>query len=267
MISNTSILFMIISLIIAWGLPLGLTIFLWVKQRISLLAVLVGALVFFVFQGLIRIPILQTISTMPWYIVMSSNPWLLGFFLAITAGLFEETGRWLAFRFLLRNKLELKNGLALGVGHGGFEAIFLVGLAYINNLVYSLTINNGTFDTTIGPALGGYAEQIKNLLIGTPSYLFLMGGLERAMTIAIQIALTLVVYFSVRYRKPALYWLAVALHFLLDFPAVVLPSLGLGIWFIEGFVLVCAAASLWFIFASKKFDIKLAAQEAPAVQA
>ena len=48
-------------------------------------------------------------------------------FLGLTAGLFEETGRWAAFRLMKRRRraLDWKDALALGLGHGGVEAIWV----------------------------------------------------------------------------------------------------------------------------------------------
>ena len=36
-----------------------------------------------------------------------------------------------------------------GLGHGGIEAIVIVGMTYINNLLYSAMINTGAFDTMV----------------------------------------------------------------------------------------------------------------------
>jgi uncharacterized membrane protein YhfC len=138
MVSTLSLTFMILSLMIIFLFPIGLVIWLRVRHRASLLAVLVGALIFLVFQLLIRIPILTSLSTNEWYRSMAAQPLLIGLFLSLSAGVVEEVGRWLGFFFLLRGRLKIKDGVAYGIGHAGFEAIALVGLTYINKLVVSL---------------------------------------------------------------------------------------------------------------------------------
>jgi uncharacterized membrane protein YhfC len=46
---------------------------------------------------------------------------------SLTAGVFEETARYIAYRFLLKEH-NMENGLIYGVGHGGIESIMLVGV-------------------------------------------------------------------------------------------------------------------------------------------
>ena len=87
-----------------------------------------GAAVFILFQLVTRIPLIQLVLPgMDWYKeTIQSNIWTYGLFLGFTAGLFEEVGRYLAFILILKN-LDWKNAVAFGIGHGGIEAILLVG--------------------------------------------------------------------------------------------------------------------------------------------
>ncbi|MCX7975615.1 MAG: YhfC family intramembrane metalloprotease [Bellilinea sp.] len=252
MVSSLSIVAMLVSTIVVFGLPMILAIIFIRRYGASLVAVGVGVLGFLVPQVLIRIPALQWLSQQPFYQQWAAQPWLIGLFLSLTAGLFEETGRWIGFRYLLRNRLQFKNGLAYGVGHGGFEAIFLVGLSYINLITFSLMINNGTFDSLVAPQLGLAAEQIRTQLISTPSYLYLVGGLERVFAIAIQLGLSVLVFYSVKRQKARLYWLAVLLHTVVNLPAVLLSSTGIGILWIELWVAVCAGVAVWYVIHSHR---------------
>ena len=260
MVSSATIAFIIFSLILIFGFTIGLVIYLCVKRKASILAVLVGALVFLVFQLLTRVPLLQVIGQMEWYQAMASSLPLLAIFLSATAALFEESGRYLAFRFVLKNKLETKNAVAYGVGHGGFEAIALVGLTYINNLVIGLAINNGTFDQAFAPALGASAEMIKNQFISLPSSVFALGGIERFLTILVHIGLSVLVYYAVRYRMPRFYLYALLAHTVLNFGAVMLSRALGGTWLAEAYVLVFAAASVWLVLRSPQIEARLAPQ-------
>lgn len=265
MVSSTSIGFMLFTLVVSIGLPVGLAIYLCVKKKASVVAVLVGVLGFLVTQVLIRIPLLQAAGGMPWFRSMAANLPLYALFLSFTAGLFEETGRWLGFRFLLKNKLETKNALAYGVGHGGFESIYLVGLAFINNIAISLMINNGTFDTTVAPALGANAEVLKSQLVNLPPTIFAVGGIERALTICAHIGMSLLVYYAVRYGKPRFYVFALLAHTLLNLGAVLLARLPNGTWFSEGYLAVFAVLSLVLISRSSQVEAGLSgpAQQVP----
>jgi uncharacterized membrane protein YhfC len=188
MVSSLSIIFMVITELIVFLFPIGLMIYFYRKEKISFIAVLVGALVFFVSQVVLRIPMLQILGRQQWYIKMAQNIWLIGPFLGLTAGIFEEVGRFLGFRFLLKNKLEWKNGVAFGIGHGGIEAIILTGLTYINNIVFSILINTGAMDKVAGAFPAGLAEQITAALANTNPMMFLVAGIERVFAITAHIA-------------------------------------------------------------------------------
>lgn len=60
------------------------------------------------------------------------------------AGLFEETGRFLAMRYVLKKEHgNAHNALMYGAGHGGLEMFVILSLGMINNLIYSVMINLG----------------------------------------------------------------------------------------------------------------------------
>lgn len=263
MVSTASLIFMGFSLVLIFAFPIGLAIYLCVKRKASFIAVLVGALVFLVTQVLIRIPLLQLAASMPWYQAMAANLVVLVLFLSFTAGLFEETGRYLGFRFLLKHKLETKNALAYGVGHGGFEAIFLVGLTYINNLAISLMINSGTFDQTVAPALGASAEMVKSLLVNTPPTSYALAGIERVLAILAHIAMSLLVYYAVRYGKVRFYFFALLAHTLMNFISVMIAKQTNNAWLAELFMLGVAALSLVLIFRSKQVEARLSEPAVP----
>ena len=266
MVNPLSMAAMVFTALVALLLPIVLVVVLYIKKRISLLAVLVGALVFVVFQLLTRIPLLNMLATTPFYQAMSQNLLALALFLGLTAGLFESVGRYVAFRFFLKSRLQIKNGVAYGLGHGGIEAILLVGVAYLNNLVVSVMINTGQFQA-VAPTLGARAEAVRTALTDTSATLFLVPGLERMLTLIIQVALSLVVLFAVRDRKPLYLLYAILLHALVDAPLVLLSSLPNPILWSELWVFLMALAGAVFILRVwKKYETPGAPEEQPEPQ-
>lgn len=252
MVSTASIIAMFIVLIICFGLPIGLVIYFYKKERIALVAVAVGALVFLVTQILIRIPILSYLSTLQWYQQMAANLLIIALFVSLTAGIFEEVGRYFGFKLFLKKHLSWKNGVAFGIGHGGIEAIVLTGLTYINNLVYSVMINTGTFAETIAPQIGPeFANYIETQLVELPFYMFLVAGLERAFAIVVHIALSLVVLLAVTKGKTIYLLYAILLHAAVNLPAVIVPGLGYNILYVELYLLVLAVIGIIFIKRSR----------------
>ncbi|MEW6504584.1 MAG: YhfC family glutamic-type intramembrane protease [Chloroflexota bacterium] len=252
MVNSESILAMVVSTLLIFALPTVLAIIFIRRYGASWAAIGVGVLGFLIPQVMIRIPALQWLGQQPFYQQWAAQPWFLALFLSLTAGLFEETGRWIGFRYLLKNRLHFQNALAYGIGHGGFEAIFLVGLNYINLIIFSMMINDGTFDSQVAPQLGLAAEQIRTQLIATPSYLFLVGGLERVFAIGIQLGLSVLVFYSVKRQEGRFYWLAVLLHTLVNLPAVLLSTAGIELLWIELWVAGCAGVAVWFVIRSHR---------------
>lgn len=245
MVSSASIAAMAVTAVLWTVLPIGLIIYWYRKQRISLKAVVVGAAVFIVFQLLTRIPLLGYLGQQDWYQALASNRVVLGLGLALSAGLFEEVGRYLGFRYLLRGLWERKNGIAYGLGHGGIEALLLVGLVNVNNIVVSLAIDSGAFDTLLAPQLGEAAELVKTQLLTASPVLFLVAGIERVFALVLQVALSLLVLASVMNRRPALLGYAILLHALINFPAAFQDSIN--IYLIEAWLLVAALVAWRYI--------------------
>ncbi|HYE08596.1 MAG TPA: YhfC family glutamic-type intramembrane protease, partial [Patescibacteria group bacterium] len=213
MVNNLSIAFMIVTLLICFLLPAALVVYFYKRHKISLIAVLWGAIVFLVSQVATRIPLLTILGKQQWYMEMSSNIYLIALFLGLTAGLFEEVGRYIVMKFFMKKSLSWKSGIAFGIGHGGIEAMVIVGLTILNYLIMSFMINSGVFESMIAANLPqGVAEQIKSMLVDTPAINFLAGGFERIMTMIIQIAFSVIVLYSVKFKKPVYLLYAILLH-------------------------------------------------------
>ncbi len=245
---------LIVNIIICFGLPLGCILYLLIAKKRAFIPVLVGMAVFVVFQLIIRIPLLQyVLPTMPWYTDMLHRPWLLGIFLGLTAGLFEEGGRYLGYRTLLKNHSRWIDGFAFGVGHGGIEAIILVGLSNISSLALALSINSGQFDQLAAQLPADVAAQIVSQLTALQPLDAYLGGIERIFAFTIQIALSLLVLIAVRKLKLWVAGLAVLVHTLIDAPVVILPEVfGASIYQIEMFVAAVALLALVFIILSRR---------------
>jgi len=251
MVSNLSLSFMTVSLIISILMPIALIVYFYKREKISLIAVLIGAIAFVVSQLLLRMPLLSFLSTQTWYRAMSLNIAFSAVFLGLTAGLFEEVARYIAMKYFMKNRLSWRNGLAFGIGHGGIEAILLIGMGMLSNIIISLMINSGTFEGVMSVQLAPEAiEQAKSALVNIPSLDFLAAGYERIMTMIIQIALSIMVLYSVKLKKPVYLIYAILLHGIIDAPVIILLSMKLNTWVIEIYVTACAALGLVYIIKS-----------------
>lgn len=248
MVSALSISFMFITLLLSLFLPV---IFLLILQRgrKGVFGVwIAGALGFFLPQIMIRIPVLQFMESQLWFQDFAgAYPYIFAFLIAASAALFETTGRLIVLKIVLAKKLSFMTGLAAGAGHGGIEAIVLIGLTYINNIVISFFINAGRLSVLI-PDNTELAESIRQALLDTSAHLFLLAGFERVFTMVLQIAWSVLMALCLIKKRPVLGFLLVALlHFLVDFLVTILQANG-GSWLvIEGLIFLAALASLLFV--------------------
>ena len=88
MIENSVIMGLAFSVLSALVLPLGIFVYCNKKKKKILKPFIIGALVFFISQIVLRIPIISYIlPNQIWYIKLSTNPYLYGIFLGLTAGI------------------------------------------------------------------------------------------------------------------------------------------------------------------------------------
>ena len=87
--------------------------------------------------------------------------------LALVAGLFpgvfEETGRLIAFKTVLRKRKNKETSISYGIGHGGVEVILILGLTYIQYIAYAVMLNTGTFGTVVDQVVSQAPEQLGSI--------------------------------------------------------------------------------------------------------
>ncbi len=233
MVSAGSFVTMIISLLISLVLPIVVYIIYGVRNKGKgvWLAWGIGAMGFFVLQIIIRVPILSLIQMTPGFAdFVADNYVIYCGVLAVTAAGFELVGRLVAAKIMSKS-LTYEKGFAAGLGHGGIEAIFLVGMTYINNILYSIMINTGLFDTMIEQtaATGVDTSQlalVKETLINTDSMTFLLGGYERLLTMVLHLALSLIIcYFWKQGKVVKGAVICMIVHALVDFATPIISGL------------------------------------------
>lgn len=225
-ISVASIIGMIFSLAIAIGVPVALLVLIHKKKGTGISSFFLGAATFFVAAMVLEQILHMAVLTLAGE-ALTGNIWLYGLYGGLAAAVFEETGRFVTMKFFMKKKLNTGNALMYGAGHGGFEAILIVGLAYISNLVTSIMINTGGMEAS----LAVLDEQTRtttleslSALWTTPSYLFYIAGAERIFAIVIQISLSVLMYLGVKYGKKFCIAGAYMLHFLVDFVSVIVSD-------------------------------------------
>ncbi len=259
MIATSTILACVATLFVSLVLPILVLLVLSLKNRKQgiVSAWLLGAAGFLVTQIGIRLPILNALQGQSWFLEFSQNHlFLYAFSLAFTAGLFELAGRF-AVAKLLPKKLTYKRSLAAGLGHGGIEAIVLIGMAYISNLTYILMIQSGTFDAMLSQVPADqavYLESIRTSLLTTPSAMFLLAGFERLLAMIAHTAMSMLVCWGVHTGEPAkCVLICLGLHTLIDLTAGISLLIGTKLTqtaaytIIYTMLIIVAGLSVWIL--------------------
>lgn len=176
----------------------------------------------------------------------------LSIFLGLSAGVFEETTRYLAYRYRLTSPANrtFKAALMFGTGHGGIESILLVGVGGIAQLIGMAVLRDHDLASMGIPAdqIPTMEQQIQDYW-SLPWYGVFLGDLERVFAITAHIALTVLVLQCFRGPPRHFYWLFVAIlfHAGLDFFAVFLIAKYKNVYITELAVAVWALLSVGII--------------------
>lgn len=228
----------------AFCLLLPVAVLVWWRrtERARLLPALWGAVTFLVFsQGLE--------GALHYFCLLSDNavsraiwgsPWLYMLYGALAAGIFEECGRYLMYKTVLRRYPERSAAVTAGIGHGGIESILTVGLSLALTFVFALYWRAGDLaaverifgDPTV---LAATAATLGKYTVGY----CLLTCLERVSALVLHISLSVFVFQAARARgKRGGLLFAIALHAIFDMPAALYQF---------GYIRDLLAVELWLI--------------------
>lgn len=186
----------ILAILVGLVLPVTLAIFLKRKFGISLFIFFIGIATFTVTQILLRTPLLQVldVKTSIFKTGIFSKTAASVFFLSITAGIFEECGRYISFKYILKEEKSFLTPISFGLGHGGIEALIVL----IQGVI--LLITNPT-------------------LVGNNLYFSII---ERFFSLFLHISLSIIVFVGVKRNIKYSLITAILLHGLVNYIVVYL---------------------------------------------
>ena len=259
-VSSASMVGMVISLLLSVGLPIFLGIFIYKKTKAWVPAFFIGCGIFVGFAMILE-KICHAIVLTVTGSVIRDNIWLYAIYGGLAAALFEECGRWIAMKFCLKKHLTRENALMYGAGHGGIEAFLILGMSSMSNLLTAAMINGGLMEktmTALEPAQQEVTYHQLSVLWTTPAYQFYLAPVERISAIALQIALSILVYSAVKTGRKLHLAAAFGLHLAVDFLTVVCAStiptwaLELGLLLVVTVICVAVYKLVYLSLAEKK---------------
>lgn len=146
-IPAASIAGMVFSLVVSFALPIGLFVYAKKKLGAKTAPFFIGCGVFFVMVLMLEAAIHRIVFQLAGE-ALTGSVILYAVYGGLMAALFEETGRYIAMRFLVK-PLDFPNAFMYGAGHGGVEAMLLCGVASISNIASAVMINSGTMSAQL----------------------------------------------------------------------------------------------------------------------
>ena len=230
MVPVSSLIMMAANAFLGIAVPVCLAVYLVRKHRARLSSILIGAGTFILFALVLESIVHQLVLKGPHGSDILGNTLLYALYGGLAAGVFEETGRFLSMKFLMKKEPSKPlPGIAYGVGHGGAEMLIIFGITMINNLVISALINSGQADAIFAKVpeeaagqLQAQLDQLQTLGAGT----LLIGLWERFSALILHLGLSMLVWVAVRKGGKWL-WLfpaAIVLHAIVDAGAVLLQK-------------------------------------------
>jgi uncharacterized membrane protein YhfC len=258
MVSGMSLSGMLFQVIWALVVVIGMILYLRRKERITLKPILIGAAIFLLFsqvlEKLVHVYFLQLNTDTA---AILKNTWVFAVYGALAAGIFEELGRYVGFRWWLNKRHGWNDGLSYGVGHGGLEMLLIGVIGGVQSLVLAFLYNSGVLQQTLGSQMPAETfDAMIQSLTGTPFHFFVLGAFERIPALLIQLALSIVVLHGVREGRFRYVVYAIGLHALVDlFPALYQTKI-LSIYMVEAILLlVGVGAFLYLRYAKKKYAV------------
>jgi len=220
-----------------------LWIFFTRRFTLSWKLVLAGGLTFIASQ-ILHIPLVLGLTNFMKGMSLLVNAVILG----LLAGIFEETARYILFKFILKKSRSWKEGVLVGLGHGGTEAI-LIGISVAVTLVNMIAYRSIDLSTVPGIPADQLelAKQQVDAFWSTQPYMAFVGFFERIFAMCLHVSLSVMVLYGIAKKQAIWFWLALSWHALVDATAVYAGQ-SVGILQTEGLVAIFAAISLWIVF-------------------
>lgn len=181
------------------------------------------------------------------------QPWHIPFnavVLGLTAGVCEEVARYLCYRLLAPRARTFRDGVMLGAGHGGIEAIILGILSGYTFIQMASLQQTGLDGLGLTGAQLDLARQQVSAYWASPAYLAVLGAVERLFSLTLHVSLSVVVLQVFLRHQWRWLGLAIGYHALADGVMILVAQWQWHVLLIEAVVGLFALgglAALWLL--------------------
>ncbi len=154
------------------------------------------------------------------------------------AGVFEECGRYVILKYIMKKNRTRENAILYGIGHGGIEILAVILPAMITCRMVAILFSGGNTESALH-ALNITEETAAAALPSVQTAasfdygMMAMNVIERLFALLLHIGLTVIVFYGVVNAKKVCLPMAILLHMLMDtFPALYQRGL-VPLWAVE----------------------------------
>ena len=158
----------------------------------------------------------------------------------VMAGVFEECGRHIVLKYIMKKNRTRENAVMYGIGHGGIEILAVILPSIITYLVVAIMFSKGTTKealTALKITEDTAAAALPSVQAAA-AFDFAMAAMnvvERLFAMFLHIGLTVIVFYGILSARKGYLPLAILLHMLMDtFPALyqrgVVPLWTVEVW-------------------------------------
>jgi uncharacterized membrane protein YhfC len=254
-VGGEAFVWLILGVVIWIAVPAAIAILWTIRKKERFTTILIGAATFLLFALILEKPI-QNLLAFPTAMglkdhavsrFLNANPVLLALVAGLFPGVFEETGRLIAFSTVLRKRKNREAAISYGIGHGCCEVVLLLGITYVQYIAYAVMINTGVFQTIVDQVEAQAPEQlpaVETVVNSIAAFSFADLGIaaaERVFAVLFHIGASILVFYACRdKRRFFLFPLAVILHTGMDFIGALylFNVISMSPWVLEGIVAV-----------------------------
>ena len=232
-------------------LLLIVVLLIWKRKKVSLKPAIVGAITYVVFaqvlEGIPKLIFFTSDTDLTEYVW--THAWAYVLIGCLMAGIFEETGRFVAFRFFLKKYQDRKDAITYGIGHGGIEAILVLGISGISSIALAAAVNDGSLAQSLSGISTGQLKSVEMQITALAGYgvgRMLLEVCERCIAMTLHIALSVVVFKAVQENQKRYLWIAMLLHAVFDIPAALCQCGVIGMGVAEIWLFVSVLVCVWY---------------------
>ncbi len=167
----------------------------------------------------------------------------------LSAGVFEETARYLAYRFWLKDERNWKSAVMFGAGHGGIEAILFGALA-LYALIQAFVLRGTDLATVLPPEQIQLAQTQLETYWSMPWHMALLGAVERVGALCFHLSASVLVLQAFVRRNNL--WVGAAILWHTAINAVALVALQVwGVYVSEAIVILFGLVSIVIVLLLK----------------